>query len=74
VLRDDVFRRDELKDVGFHLRALYADPRGLNLRTNLAHGLVHEGFLRADIAYVVVHSLLLLATFRIVNKPSESTP
>jgi hypothetical protein len=74
VLRDGVFRRDELKDVGFHLRALYTDPRGLNLRNKLAHGLVHEGFLGMGIAHLVVHSLLLLAAFRIVSRPPAPTP
>jgi hypothetical protein len=41
VLSHPAFRQGVPKDFQFHLRALYTDPRGVNLRNHLAHGMAH---------------------------------
>lgn len=60
VLEKPIFKTGSLKDVGFHLRALYTDPRALNLRNKMAHGLAHGGTMDMGAANIVVHSLLIL--------------
>lgn len=50
-------------DIVLHFRALYADPRGHNLRNDLAHGLVSLESLNAGIMLWVIHSLLLLGAW-----------
>lgn len=50
-------------DIVLHFRTMYADPRGHNLRNDLAHGLASAGSLNAGIMLWVVHSLLLLGAW-----------
>jgi hypothetical protein len=50
-------------DIVLHFRTLYADPRGHNLRNDLAHGLASPGSLHAGIMLWVVQSLLLLGAW-----------
>jgi Domain of unknown function (DUF4209) len=68
VLGNKVFKQGGMKDVGFHLRALYTDPRGINLRNKLAHGLAHGGILGMGVANLVVHSILMIAALSIKHK------
>jgi hypothetical protein len=58
------------KDIRFNLRALFCDPRGLNLRNHLAHGIASIGLFNVGLANWVVHSLLMLAVLRL-HKPDE---
>ena len=67
------FRAGVHKDIRFHLRALYTDPRGINLRNHLAHGLTHVGLLGMGVANWVVHSILLLAILRIKQRPASTS-
>ena len=46
-----------------------SDPRGINLRNNIAHGLVRHELLNMGLANWVVHSLLLIAMLKI--RPSN---
>lgn len=71
VLNHPAFRRGVPKDIRFHLKALYSDPRGINLRNHLAHGIAHVGLLGLGLANWVVHSILLLALLRIRQRPIE---
>ena len=64
VLSDEAFRAGVPKDFRFHIRALYSDPRGINLRNHLAHGLAHPRLFGRGLANWVVHSVLLLRTLR----------
>lgn len=48
------------EDLTLHLRALYADPRGWNIRNELAHGLMSADQFGETLALWVVHSVLLL--------------
>lgn len=50
-------------DIVLHFRAFYADPRGRNLRNDLAHGVVSAESLDAGTILWVVHSLLLLGAW-----------
>lgn len=50
-------------DIVLHFRAFYADPRGHNLRNDLAHGLASAESLNASTNLWVVHSLVLLGTW-----------
>jgi Domain of unknown function (DUF4209) len=57
-------------DLRFHLRALFTDPRALNLRNHLAHGLMHPSAFHRGNGNLVMHSVLLIAMLR----PSEPKP
>ena len=69
VLRHDVFCAGVPRDIRFHLRTLYSDARGINLRNHLAHGIANVGLFGMGLANWVVHSLLLLATLRVRERP-----
>jgi len=73
VVSHPLFRAGVHKDIRFHLRALYTDPRGINLRNHLAHGLAHVGLLGMGVANWVVHSILLLAILRIRQKATPAS-
>ena len=60
LLHDDAMKTVGLRDVRFHFLALYADPRAINLRNQLAHGLARSESLSIGVANWVVHSLLVL--------------
>lgn len=51
-------------DLTLHLLALYSDPRGLNLRNDVAHGQVTADDFTAALAASVVHSLMALAVWK----------
>jgi len=46
-------------DITLYFLALYADPRGLNLRNDMAHGLLNAGQMRATLASRLIHTLLV---------------
>lgn len=48
-------------DITLHLLTLYADPRGFNLRNDIAHGLITPNEMDAGTAARVIHSLLVLS-------------
>jgi lysyl-tRNA synthetase class 1 len=51
-------------DLTLHFLALYADPRGLNLRNELAHGLMQRGAIDGHVARLVLHTLLVLGLWK----------
>ncbi len=55
-------------DITLHFLALYADPRGRNLRNNLAHGLITRQAASRDATNWLIHSLLI---FGIWDKLAE---
>lgn len=69
VLTAPAFKAKFPADLRFHLRALYTDPRALNLRNHLAHGLMHPSAFHRGIGNLVMHSVLLIAMLR----PSDSS-
>jgi Domain of unknown function (DUF4209) len=50
-------------DLVLHMRTLYTDPRGHNLRNDLAHGLIASASINATTALLVIHTLLLLGSW-----------
>ena len=52
------------EDIALHFRALYSDPRGMNLRNRVAHGLYSPQSLNPHIVRLVVHSLLVLGVWQ----------
>jgi hypothetical protein len=72
LLRDKVMEQGVLGEIRFHLVALYADPRGINLRNIIAHGLGAADFVgpgSTGLANWVIHSLLLLGALRLAEAP-----
>jgi lysyl-tRNA synthetase class 1 len=51
-------------DLTLHFLALYADPRGLNLRNELAHGLMKRDAIHGHVARLVLHTLLVLGLWK----------
>jgi hypothetical protein len=56
VLHDTRFRAHTPTDLRFHLRVLYSDPRGINLRNEVAHGLAVSELFGRGVANWVVHT------------------
>ena len=54
-----------------HLRALYTEGKGLNVRNKLAHGVLGENFLGRGVANWVIHSLLLIASMSVASSPAQ---
>jgi hypothetical protein len=50
-------------DIVLHFRTLYADPRGHNLRNDIAHGLLAVENINEGTMLWIVHSLLLLGAW-----------
>lgn len=61
-------------DLVLHLRTLYVDPRGHNLRNDLAHGILQAASLNLTTCLWVIHTLLLLGLWveRAQPKPSQT--
>jgi hypothetical protein len=51
-------------DATLHFQALYADPRGMNLRNEIAHGLIDVNQFYWHLGNLIVHSLLILGLWK----------
>lgn len=51
-------------DTTFHFQALYADPRGINLRNEIAHGLLDAGQFDWHLGNLIIHSILILGLWK----------
>jgi len=60
-------------DATLHFQALYADPRGMNLRNQIAHGLVDSERFYWHLGNLIVHSLLILGLWKEFG-PKPSAP
>jgi hypothetical protein len=70
VLRDARIQAALSENCWRYLAVLYTDRRGINLRNNVAHGLVSPEALNQATADLVIHSLLSLSLLRISGKDS----
>lgn len=52
------------EDIRFHFKVLYQDPRGLNVRNELAHGIAAFELFGLGLANMVVHSLIVIGVLR----------
>lgn len=50
--------------IRFHFQVLYQDSRGLNVRNELAHGILAFELLGLGLANIVVHSIVLIGALR----------
>lgn len=50
-------------DLTLHFLALYADPRGFNLRNDMAHGLMSSEQMSGNVAARLMHTLLVLGVW-----------
>jgi hypothetical protein len=51
-------------DATLHFQALYAEPRGMNLRNEIAHGLMDSGQFYWRLGNLIVHSLTILGLWK----------
>jgi hypothetical protein len=59
-------------DLTIHFMALYADPRGFNLRNDLAHGLLSADRMTMAVASKVLHTLLVLGIWDALAKARKA--
>jgi len=59
-------------DMTFYFRAIYSDARGLNLRNDLAHGLLSPVAANDTIVSLVIHSLLVIGAWAELAKARNS--
>ena len=55
-------------DITLHLLTLYADPRGFNLRNDMAHGLMSAEQMNGNVAAKQIHTLLVLGIWDSLSK------
>lgn len=63
MLNNQEFKARMPPAIRMHLRALYSDPRGINLRNKLAHGHAGANLLGLAMANWAMHSLVTLRAF-----------
>ena len=51
-------------DLTLYYRALYADPRGINLRNRVAHGLIKPGEINEHLLRLLIHTLLVFGVWK----------
>jgi lysyl-tRNA synthetase class 1 len=51
-------------DATLHFQTLYSDPRGMNLRNEIAHGLMDADQFHWHLGNLIVHSLLMLGLWK----------
>jgi hypothetical protein len=77
VLSHERFVQAVPDDIRFHLQVLYQDSRGLNFRNELAHGIAAFELFGLGMANIVVHSVILIGTFRVhttASPPAQQPP
>lgn len=65
----DILYSESLKkilgiDLTFYFLAIYADPRGMNLRNRLAHGLIKPDQIGEHLAQLLIHTLLVFGIWK----------
>jgi hypothetical protein len=73
VLSDELFQSKVPRDLRFHLRVLFQDSRGINLRNVVAHGLGSPNLFGRGTGNWVVHTMVLLGGLR-VKRDAPSQP
>jgi lysyl-tRNA synthetase class 1 len=67
-LEDGTLRTILPEDVWKYLTVLYVDRRGINLRNDLAHGLVSYSAFNQTLSDRVFHSLLVMSLIRRIDQ------
>lgn len=68
ILSDGTVKEQLGPDLTLHFLALYADPRGFNVRNELAHGLVSHEIMHAGTASRIIHTLLVFGIWEEISK------
>lgn len=71
VLNHERFRAAVPEDIRFHFKVLYQDPRGLNVRNEMAHGIAAFELFGLGLANMVVHSIIVIGVLR--SMPTRAT-
>ncbi len=64
VLSHERFKAAVPENIRFHFKVLYQDPRGLNVRNEIAHGVAAFELFGLGLANMVVHSLIVIGVLR----------
>lgn len=59
------------ENLTLHFQALYSDPRGLNLRNELAHGLMDSSDFGDHMIGLIIHSLLMLGVWKELGNAAQ---
>ena len=59
-------------DTTLHLQALYSDPRGMNIRNEIAHGMMSSDRFYWHLGNLIVHSLLVLGLWKELGAKAKS--
>ena len=51
-------------DLTLHFLAIYADPRGMNLRNQVAHGLIKPSAISEHLVRLLIHTLLVFGVWK----------
>lgn len=51
-------------DLTLYFRAIYSDPRGFNLRNQIAHGLAEPKMINSIVANISIHTLVVMALWK----------
>lgn len=68
ILFDENVKQQLGPDLTLHFQALYADPRGFNVRNELTHGLVSPDIMHSGTASRLIHTLLLFGVWEELAK------
>jgi lysyl-tRNA synthetase class 1 len=74
ILKEERVRSMLTEDIWRYLSVLYIDRRGLNLRNNIAHGLMNPAAFNQLVCDRVIHSLLILGMMRPTPPAPPATP
>lgn len=63
-----------IPNLSLHLITLFSDPRGMNIRNQIAHGLMHAQSITGHLANLIVHTLILYGPWRTPNELNNPPP
>jgi lysyl-tRNA synthetase class 1 len=75
----DILYNEEMRErlgseLTLHFLTLYADPRGFNLRNEVAHGLIGANGIHYAVATRIIHTLLVFGIWEVFSKaPKDAT-
>lgn len=72
MLNHQIFREKMPSILRQHLRALFTDAKGLNVRNRIAHGLAGPEILNFGLANWVIHALMAIRTFAHLKQEDTS--
>lgn len=58
-------------DLTLYFLALFADPRGINLRNDVAHGLIERGQITEHLVRLLIHTLLVFGVWKELAEKSR---